>query len=89
MKILTILLIILFFNNPVFAWDGYDYENDTAIEIGKGNLVREGNIIKIYDWKADQYHEVQVKLMEDSFNSVRLEVYDLDTKQNRVFEMEN
>ena len=89
MKIFVVLFLLLLFGHNAFAWDGYDRQNDAAIEIGRGNLVREGNIIKIYDWKEDEYHDVEVRQMEDSFKSVRLEVYDLDSQQERIFDMEN
>jgi hypothetical protein len=41
---------------PARAWEGYDFENRDRIDIGPGNLVREGLTIQFYDIKADDYH---------------------------------
>ena len=87
LKILVFNLTLLLSSNCL-AWDGYDYGNDTAVEIGSGNFVEEGNIIQIYDWREGEYHDAEVKLVEDVFNSTRIEVYDLDKKEDRVLEME-
>ena len=81
-------LAFIFISSNSLAWDGYDYDNGTAIEIGSGNLVREGNVIDIYDWKKGEYHKFEVRLLEDVFNSSRIEGYDLDDQKIRVLEME-
>ena len=86
--IVTFLLTITSFHHAL-AWSGFDYENDANIDVGPGNLVRENNVITIFDWKDNQYHDVEVTRMESSFNGTRLEVIDLDSKQKRVFEMES
>ena len=36
-----------FFSANSLAWDGYDYNTGSYIEIGSGNLVRSGNEIEI------------------------------------------
>ena len=89
------IIFLLFFlltnlsliNKACFAWDGYDYQNNAAIEIGSGNLVREGSIIKIYDWKKDEYHNVEIKMIDSSFSGIKIEVYDFDDKKTRFLEM--
>jgi hypothetical protein len=81
--------LTLFIATNSLAWDGYDYANSSSVEIGSGNLVREGNIIQIYDGKTGQYHDVEVKLVQYNFNSTRLEVFDLYTKKPRILEMNN
>ncbi len=85
---LTAFILIIFSSANSLAWDGYDYDNDTAIEINSGNFVREGNVIDIYDWRKGENHKFEVKLMEEMFNSTRIEGYDLDEQKNRVLEME-
>lgn len=85
------LLIFLFITLPpekALAWSGFDYENNTSIEIGPGNLVRENMEVKIFDWSDSSYHDVEILIMEESFNGTRLEVKDLETGKKRVFEME-
>jgi hypothetical protein len=46
---LTMLLSasLSFFSANSLAWDGYDYNTGSYIEIGSGNLVRSGNEIEI------------------------------------------
>ena len=85
----TAFFIIAIFSQNSLAWSGYDQENNTSIEIGPGNLVREGLTITIYDWNTDKHHDVDVIFLEDSFNGTRIEVYDRETKKKRVFEMTN
>jgi hypothetical protein len=83
------LSILLFVTNPCLAWDGYDYQNDGAIEIGSGNLIREGEIINFYDAKKDQMHSAEVTLVQNGFTGSRVEVYDINDKKKRTFEMQD
>jgi Family of unknown function (DUF5334) len=85
---IIIFIATTFISSNCLAWDGYDYDNDTGVEIGSGNFVEEGNIIQIYDWREGEYHDAEVKSIEDAFNSTRVEVYDMDKKEDRVLEME-
>ncbi len=71
------------------AWDGYDYANKVEIEIGPGNLVREGLIIQFYDGIDNSHHPAQVLLVESVPGGTRLEIKDLDRKKKRVFIMQN
>lgn len=71
-----------------FAWDGYDYEKGTYIEIEKENLVREGEDIEVFDYSDGLYHDVSVESMSPSGSSVEIEVHDYETGENRVFDME-
>jgi len=91
LRVISLFLLFILANisliKPCLAWDGYDYQNNTAIEIGSGNLVREGSIIKIYDWKKDEYHNVEIKMMDGNFSGTKMEVYDFDDKKIRFFEM--
>ena len=51
MKICILLLCPeLFFPSLAAAWDGYDYESGSYVEIEKGNLVRDGEEIEYYDY---------------------------------------
>lgn len=72
-----------------FAWSGYDYYNGSEVEIGSGNLVREGETIKFYDWGKDEDRNAEVRAVEYLFSSTRLEIYDYLEKQIRFFDMEN
>lgn len=76
--------IILFclFTVPTFAWDGYDYQTGSSIEIGSDNLVRYGNDIDIYDYNTGEYRSVEVQNINRYGNSVELEVYDPNNKMD-------
>ena len=54
MKIKMILTLSAF-SICSLSWDGYDYDKGTHIEIGKGNLVRSGNDIEVYDYDSGEY----------------------------------
>ena len=42
-------------SSNTIAWDSYDYNTGSYIEIGSGNLVRSGNEIEIYDYGDGSY----------------------------------
>lgn len=72
-----------------FAWDGYDYGQGNYIEIEKGNLVRRGETIEIYDYGEDGgYKEVEVENISRYGNSVEIEVYDTQSGEYRTFDMD-
>lgn len=88
--IIIVFFLLIILSKNALAWSGFDYENNTTIEIGSGNLVRENLIITIFDWSTNQYHDVEVLEMDDSFgDGLRLIVMDLETNKRRIFEMEN
>lgn len=82
-------LILVFLATLAFSWEGYDWENNSYIEIEKGNLVRDGKNIEIYDYKDGSYKEVEVQNIDKIGNTIEVEIYDKDTKKYRTFEMEN
>ena len=43
------------------AWDGYDWDSGSDVEIGKGNLVRPGESIEVFDYGTGAYHDVEVQ----------------------------
>ena len=83
------LFIILFFSfsSTSYGWSGYDYDNKIDIDIGEGNLVREGLTIQFYDSKTDSYHSAIVLLLESAPGGTMLQVKDLDLKIERTFIM--
>lgn len=88
-KYLAIALITIITNSTsVFAWDGYDYESDSYIEIEKGNLVRSGRDIEFYDYETGTYHSGEVQSIDRSYSGVEVEIYDYETGETRIFEME-
>jgi len=87
MKILM-LLAILFVAFPVLAWDGYDYDKGSYVEIDKGNLVREGRDIEIYDYGTGEYKDVEVQSITGSGSGAEVEVYDYNTGEYRTLDMD-
>jgi hypothetical protein len=70
------------------AWDGVDSETGASVEIGKGNLVRRGQTIEIYDSNTGTYKDVEVNSIDQNGGSVDVEVYDSETGETRVLEMD-
>ncbi len=58
-KILIILLCFIPFS--VTAWGGYDYTEGSYVEIDKGNLVRPGEEIEVYDYNAGEYRTFEME----------------------------
>jgi hypothetical protein len=90
-KTLKIILILICLASPfqALAWRGYDFENKADIEIGDGNLVREGLIIQFYDNQSDNFHTAKVIFLEGMAGGTRLQVFDEDLQKERTFIMEN
>jgi len=76
-----------FFSTKAQAWSGYDFETKTEIDIGQGNLVREGSLIQFYDSKDDNFHTARINFMQASAGGVEMNLLDLDTKKERNFVM--
>lgn len=90
---LTIFCLTIFLNflipfSQAWSWSGFDYENEANIEIGSGNLVREGERITIYDSAIGEDIKVEVLEMANSFHGTRLEVVEVETNKKRILEME-
>lgn len=87
-KIFFIILIFVNISSNSWAWDGYDYDNDTAIEIGPGNLVREGLIFEYFDENLNEYRSAQVIELNNMGNGTELVVQDLEDEKQRTFYMQ-
>jgi hypothetical protein len=83
-----VFIFTLLFASPIFAWDGYDYERGTSVEIEKGNLVRPGQEIEFFDYDKGEYRYGDVESIQRHGSSVEVEVYDHDMGETRTFEME-
>ncbi len=88
MKKLLTILAIFFMASNVLAWNGYDYENDSYVEIAKGNLVRPGKEIEYYDYKSGEYKQGDVESIRTSHSSIEVEIYDHESGEYRTFEMD-
>lgn len=88
-RLITLLFVILiFYSSNVHAWTGYDNHDGSEIEIFSGNLVREGEEIKFYDWNSEEDRIAEVTSIEYLLDRTRLEIFDFIAKKNRIFDME-
>ncbi len=85
-KLFAFLSIIA--STPTLAWDGYDWERGSFVEIGKGNLVRDGREIEYYDYGSGGYKWADVESIRSYGSSVEIEIYDHDSGEYRTFEMD-
>ena len=83
------LLAMILATSTAIAWEGYDYQEGTYIEIEKGNYVREGQEIEFYDYESGEYKTAEVESINSYGNSTEVEVYDYEEGEYRTFEMEN
>jgi pyruvate/2-oxoglutarate/acetoin dehydrogenase E1 component len=87
MKILATAAMMLI-STGVFAWDGYNSDSSSYVEIGAGNLVRPGQDIEVYDYGTGSYKEVEVQSMNGSGSGTEVEVYDSGSGEYQTYEME-
>ncbi len=83
-----LLISLLVVSASCFAWDGYDYDTGSYIEIDEGNLVRPGKEIEYYDYGSGEYKYGDVESINGYGSSVEVEIYDSDTGEYRTFEMD-
>ena len=89
MKRVILLVVAAGLSEPAYGWDGTDTETGASIEIGKGNLVREGRDIEIYDAETGNYRDVTIEGINRYGSGVEIEVYDSESGEYRTFEMED
>ncbi len=85
---LIVITLFLIASSSAFAWDGYDYEKGAFVEIDKGNLVRSGHEIEIYDYSTGEYKNVEVESINKHGRTVEVDVYDSDSGEYRTLEMD-
>jgi hypothetical protein len=85
---LTSAIILLLLTPATYAWNGYDYDRGSYVEIEKGNLVRPGREIEYFDYDSGEYKYGDVESINSYGSSVEVEIYDPDTGKYRIFEME-
>lgn len=85
---ITLAIAAALIATPCLAWDGYDYDAGAHIEIDKGNLVRSGETIEIFDYDSGEYRDVDVESVESNGDGATVEVYDPTSNEYRTFEMD-
>jgi hypothetical protein len=71
------------------AWDGYDLESGSDVEIESGNLVRPGREVEYFDHGAGEYRYGDVESIRRYGSTVEVEIYDHDTGDVRILEMQD
>ena len=86
---ISLLISIMLISIKAIAWDGYDYDSGSDVEIEQGNLVRPGEEIEYYDYGSGEYRYGDVESINSYGSIVEVEVYDQETDEYRTFEMED
>lgn len=88
-RILAVTMMVLLAPPSLSAWDGSDTETGDSVTIEKGNLVRTGREIEIYDEANGEYRTMTVEGIYDTGVGVEIETYDYEAGEYRTFEMED
>lgn len=70
------------------SWDGTNVETGDCVEIEKGNLVRSGQEIEVYDCATGSYRYLEIEDIDGSGYGVEIEAYDSETGEYIYLEME-
>ena len=82
------IFIVLLLPTLVFAWEGQDTEQGTNIMLSSRDMATPGKEIIYYDYSKEEYRTAEVTSVYGFGQSVQIELYDIDTGDNRTFEME-
>lgn len=85
---LILVFIILTLPLPAGAWDGKIRGTSEYVEIGRGQYVRNGEIIEYYNHDTGETHEAEVDSVDDGNGSTNVTVVDGDSGVKSVLEME-
>ena len=88
MKGFMVAVMLVALCGASWAWDGVDQETGADVEIGRGNLVRRGRTIEVYDYGRGEYRDVEVEGVRDRGNRVEVDVYDPETGESSTLEMD-
>jgi hypothetical protein len=70
-----------------FAWDGTNTTTGSSVEIERGQLVRSGRTIEVYDSERG-YKEYDVDSIRRYGRSVEIEATDTETGESATLEMD-
>lgn len=87
-KAIVVAACALLSSSLANAWDGYDYDKGRHVEIGKGQLVRPGRTVEVYDYGRGEYRDFDIDHMQTRGRGVTIEATDSDTGESRTFEMD-
>jgi hypothetical protein len=78
---------VLFSANLAVAWDGTNTATGSSVEIERGQLVRSGRTIEVYD-STDGYKEYDVDSIRRNGRTVEIEATDSATGESTTLEMD-
>lgn len=86
-SLMIAVLIVSVADTQAFAWDGTNTTTGSTVEIERGQLVRSGRTIEVYD--SDQgYKEYDVDSIRRSGRTVEIEATDTETGESTTLEMD-
>lgn len=88
MKFLGFFLALSLIATAALSWDGTNAETGDCVEIERGNLVRSGEEIEVYDCASGSYRYLEVEDVDGSGYGVEIEAYDPETGEYIYLEME-
>lgn len=88
MKLLGFAFALSLGATAALGWDGTNAETGDCVEIERGNLVRSGEEIEVYDCATGSYRYLEVEDIDGSGYGVEIEAYDLETGEYIYLEME-
>jgi len=87
-KIYFATCFILFGSISTFAWDGTNSNTGSSVEIERGQLVRPGRTVEVYD-STDGYKQYDVDSIRRSGRTVEIEATDSATGESTTLEMDD
>jgi len=87
MKVIPVIVLSLLMT-PALAWDGQDADLGTNVMISDRDNTKPGNEIIYYDYHKEEYRTAEVTSVFGFSKTVQVQVYDIDSGKNRIFEME-
>jgi hypothetical protein len=87
-KTLIAALVVLGGYNLAVAWDGTNTTIGSSVEIERGQLVRSGRTIEVYD-SSEGYKEYDVDSIRRSGPTVEIEATDSATGESTTLEMDD
>jgi hypothetical protein len=86
-KTLIAVLVVLGGCDLAVAWDGTNTTTGSSVEIERGQLVRSGRTIEVYD-SSEGYKEYDVDSIRRSGGTVEIEATDSATGESTTLEMD-
>jgi hypothetical protein len=87
-KTLIAALVVLGGYDLAVAWDGTNTTTGSSVEIERGQLVRSGRTIEVYD-SSEGYKDYDVDSIRRSGGTVEIEATDSTTGESTTLEMDD